>query len=51
MWDILDSALYCDLLPRYGHTTPSPNSGTRSGAAASKRAATKRQNMRARSNK
>lgn len=37
--------------PRYGHTTPTRNGGTPSGAAASKRAAAKRRNVRARGRK
>ena len=34
--------------PRYGVTFPSRNGGTQSGAAAAKRAAKKRRNLRAR---
>ena len=36
---------------RYGHTVPARNGGTLSGAAASKRAAAKRRNVRARSSR
>lgn len=38
-------------MPRYGHTVPSRNGGTPSGAAASKRAAAKRRNVRVRSSR
>lgn len=40
-----------DILPDYKRTTPSRNGGTPSGAAASKRAAAKRRNVRARSSR
>lgn len=40
-----------DVIEHYGHTTPSRNGDTPSGAAASKRAAAKRRNIRARGRK
>lgn len=42
---------FAGALPDYKRTVPSRNGGTPSGAAASKRAAAKRRNMRARSSR